>query len=229
MGCMDPNEIAESAAAAAWWSAIGTLATAALTLGLLVGAWFAWRTAKQTLKQAKETHLQLQKDSLEQTRPYVYVHLVPGLAGLATWDLLITNTGRSTARNLRIECDAWPDKDDIVTGPLRTLFSTARSLPPGATIRSFWKLGLSESGATWDDGTSNPVGITAAASLTLRYTSDDPSRPNYQDEYALDATTIGQTPAAYCGPDPKPGLTPAERDLHNMLAAIASNVGELRR
>jgi hypothetical protein len=223
------NEIAADAAAAAWWAAAGAWVTTLLTVGLLIGAVLAWRTAKDTLGQTKVAHKQMEADSIEQTRPYVYAHLVPGLAGIGTWDLLITNTGKSPARNLTIECDALPESDDILTGPLRTLFSTPRSLPPGANVRTYWKVGLRNPDSRWADGTRTPMGIVNQAKLSLRYTSDDPSKPSYQDEYILDDATIGQTPAPWTGPDMKQGLSPEAQDLHKVLAAIAANIGELRR
>lgn len=222
-------EAAQSAADAAWVSAYSALVTAILSLLLVIGAYLAWRVAKATLEQSKAANRQMELDSVEQTRPFVYAHLVPGIAGVGTWDLLLTNTGRSPARNLTIDCDEWPEKDDVFTAPLRTLFSTPRSLPPGATIRTFWKVGVSKPGATWEDGTSEPMGMAKGATLKLEYSSDDPSKPTYCDEYRLDDSILGQTPAAYRGPNPKQGLDSAQQDLHSMLAAIASNIGELRR
>ena len=65
-------EIAQSAADAAWLAAYAALATAILSLGLLVGAVLAWRVAMATLDQSKAAHRQMEKDSIEQTRPYVY-------------------------------------------------------------------------------------------------------------------------------------------------------------
>ncbi|MDJ0356330.1 hypothetical protein [Paenarthrobacter sp. PH39-S1] len=222
------NDIAQSAATATWWSAAGTLLTALLTLGLLVGAMLAWRTAKHALDQAKFTQKQMERDSIEQTRPYVYAHIVPGLAGMATWDLVISNTGKSTARKLTISCDRWPDSEDEITIALGKMFATEQSLPPSVTLRTYWKLGLEE-GAMWGDGTSDPVGIATGATLTLRYTSDDPSNPPYEDRFRIDDAVIGLTPVPYKGPEPKRGKSKAEEDLHSVLTAIAVNVGEIRR
>jgi hypothetical protein len=221
-------EIAQSAADAAWLAAYGALATAVVSLGLLVGAVLAWKVAKATLDQSKAAHWQMEKDSIEQTRPYVYAHLVPGLAGVATWDLLITNTGKSTARKLLIECDGWPAVDDELTGPLRQMFQTPQSLPPGVTLRTMWKLGSKEN-ESWADGTDDPAGIASGATLRLSYTSDDPSRPSYRDAYRLDDSVIGLTPVPTTGPSAKTGLSPAEKDLHNVLRAATLHLGELRR
>lgn len=221
-------EIAQSAADAAWLSAYATLATAIISLGLLVGALLAWRVARATLDQSKRTHEQMEKDSIEQTRPYVYAHLVPGLAGMTTWDLVITNTGKSTARNLTIMCDTWPDIDDELSKSLRKMFETPQSLPPGVSLRTMWKLSLDE-GQRWSDGTDDPAGIAAGAGLHLSYTSDDPSKPSYTDHYRLDDSVIGMTPVPSTGPRVNATFTPAETQLHNILREAAIHIGELRR
>jgi hypothetical protein len=109
------------------------------------------------------------------------------------------------------------------------MFATEQSLPPGATLRAYWKVSVSQPGRKWDDGTSDPKGMAKGATLTLCYTSDDASKPVYGDQFRLDDSTIGETPGPYTGPDRKNGLTPAQQDLHNVLAAIAANVAELRR
>ncbi|MEV7661804.1 hypothetical protein [Paenarthrobacter sp. NPDC089316] len=222
-------EIAQSAADAAWLAAYAAALTALLSLGLLVGAFLAWNVARETLKQARAAHKQVQQDSIEQTRPYVYAQVVPGLAGIGTWDLLVTNTGRSSARNLTMVSDRWPEKDDVVTKGLKTLFSTARSLPPGARLRVFWRVGLRSPEARFGDGTRDAKGMTGAAMVTLSYTSDDPTSPQYHDSYAIDPEGMGQPPAPYRGIDVSSGLEAAQQDLHKMLAAIAENIGELRR
>jgi hypothetical protein len=221
-------EIAESAAHAAWWSAAGSIATAILTLGLLVGAVLAWRTAKESLEHARDAQQQVKLDSIEQTRPYVHAQLVPGLAGVATWDLVLSNPGRSTARNLTIEMEGWPNVDDEITTPLRAMFETAQAIPPGVSRRCYWKLGL-EQGHTWADGTADPVGIASAATLKLSYTSDDPSHPQYTDVYRLDENAIGVTPTPNRGSEPKSGISDDAKSLHSVLRAIAQNIGELNR
>lgn len=73
--------IAQSAADAAWLSAYATLSSTVLSLGLLAGAVLAWKVAKATLGQSKRTHEQMEKDSVEQTRPYVYARIVPSIGG----------------------------------------------------------------------------------------------------------------------------------------------------
>lgn len=88
------------------WSSLGT---AIFTLGLVVVAVIAWRTARKTLEAstrasqaAEAANEQARLDSIEQTRPYIYVELVPSLAGIGQFDVRITNVGRSTARSLTL-------------------------------------------------------------------------------------------------------------------------------
>lgn len=82
-------------------SAVSTAASALLTLGLVVLALVAWRTASDALEESRKASLaaqksaaaaeaaneQLRRDSAEQTRPYVFAEVLPGLAGSPTWDI----------------------------------------------------------------------------------------------------------------------------------------------
>lgn len=222
-------EAAHSAADAAWLSGWSAFVTAIITFGLFVGALLAWQVAADTLDHAKRAQDQLRRDSIEQTRPYVYAQLVPGIAGLATWDLIITNTGKSIARNLTIECDAWPEKDDVVTGPLRKLFSSPQSLPPGTNIRTFWQLGI-PAGHKDENGSTDPTGVVGRADITLHYSSDDPANPSYTDSFSVDPELFARAvPGPFTGPDPRTTLDEGEKDLHSMLAAVAHNIAEMRR
>lgn len=222
-------EAAHSSADAAWLSGWSAFITAVLTFGLLAGALLAWQVADDTLRHAKNAQDQLRRDSIEQTRPYVYVQLVPGLAGLASWDLIITNTGKSIARNLTIECDAWPEKHDVVSGPLQKLFSTPQSLPPGTNIRTFWQLGIPP-GHKDENGSTDPLGVVGQASITVHYSSDDPTTPSYMDTFSVDPELFGRAvPGPYTGPNPRTALDEGERDLHSMLAAVSHNIAEMRR
>jgi hypothetical protein len=221
-------EIAESAAHAAWWAAAGSVLTSILTLGLLIGAYAAWRTAKESLKQARETQVQIKLDSVEQTRPYVFAQIVPGLGGPGAWDLVIRNSGKSAAIGLTIHTDDWPPSDDLIVKELRKMFHAAQTIPPGVSIRSFWRIDPTP-GTVRADGGPEVDGMPKTARVTLRYTSQDQSRPQYADTYVISTETIGLTPAASTGPNPSPRLTPGEESLHKMLGKIVQSIGELRR
>jgi hypothetical protein len=163
-----------------------------------------------------------------QSRPYVFVQLKPGLAGLGTWDLVVSNSGQSNARDLVIETDDWPAHEDDVTSPLRRFFQARQTLPPGQSIRTYWRMTVT-GGSTWGDGSSDPVGMPKRVGLRLTYTSDDPALPTYSDTFLIDEDTIGLTPAPADGPEPKPSLSNNQKDLHKMLAAIARAIGEGNR
>lgn len=64
-----------------------------------------------------------------QRRPYVFVQLKPGLAGLGMWDLVVTNSGESNARELVMAADEWPETEDEITRPLRRFFTAGQTLP----------------------------------------------------------------------------------------------------
>lgn len=163
-----------------------------------------------------------------QSRPYVFVQLKPGLAGLGMWDLVITNSGQSNARDLLIRADAWPEKEDDVTGPLRRLFEGKQTVPPGQSIRTYWRMAVLK-GSTWGDGSSDPVGMPKRVEVVVTYTSDAPDRPIYEDSFLLDEDTIGLTPAPASGPEPHKDLTIGEHSLHKMLAALTRAIGEGNR
>lgn len=194
-------EIAESAAHAAWWSAAGSTATAILTLGLRVGAIAAWHTAKKSLEQAREAQLQIKLDSIEQTRPFVHARIVPGLGGPSAWDLIVSNSGKSSAVDLTIETDDWPENHDTIVTELQRMFSTKQTLPPGVNLRSFWRIDPMP-GSTRSDGGSEVDGMPRTAASTLKYTSQDPSNPQYEDTYVISNESIGLTPVASKGPNP---------------------------
>lgn len=119
-----------------WVVAVTAIITALATVALLVVAVLAWKKASETLeamrdanrsseaasraaeassKAQEQANEQARADSIRQTRPYVYVELLPGLAGTNSADLRITNSGRSKASELLVSLDAWPsDGDDVV-------------------------------------------------------------------------------------------------------------------
>ena len=84
-------------------SAIASVVSAIASSGLLILAIFAGRTATQTLRAseeaseaAREANIQAKNDSIAQTRPYVYVEVVPGIMCERSLDLRIVNVGRSS-------------------------------------------------------------------------------------------------------------------------------------
>ena len=210
-------------------AALSSLLTTLLTIGLLLAAIWAGRTAIEAMRASKvaseaarEANEQARRDSIEQTRPYVYVEILPSLQGFGVYDLRISNVGRSAARNLRFEFDNWPDPIDDVAERIQTFFSTPRTLPPNASIRVYWRMV-----GNFTDGTSE-AGMPEAGKIRVLYTSDDESEPQYEDEYDVLISQSGLWPIAEHGPQPK-HVKAAAREFYLLGQAIARSIGNLSR
>lgn len=219
------------------WSA---LLSATLTLGLLIFAVFAWRTAHRTLEESRKASIaaqasanaaeaaneQLRRDSIEQTRPYVFAEVLPGLAGATTWDIRITNAGKSSARELSLTPSKWPARDDSVTRSLRELLETPRTLPPGCSIRALWRVDPPEPG-TYTDGPAE-MGMDEHGRVEVEYRSDDPEQPSYTDVFDINSLGVGLWPVPESGPMPD-GLSGDLRKFYRLGQALVRRVGELGR
>ncbi|WP_217428057.1 hypothetical protein [Microlunatus speluncae] len=215
------------------WSTFGT---AVLTAVLVILAVCAWRTAKDTLDASKKAseaaeasavaaqaaNEQARLDSIEQTRPYVFVEVVPGLQGAGCWDVRIANSGRSAARNLTLDYEHWSQNPDDVGTAVRELFETSRALPPGCSIRAVWRLE-----GNFTEGPSI-VGLGKSGKITVRYTSDDPSRPDYDDSFDVMIEKSGLWPIPESGPEPE-GVTGQARKFYRLGQALTRRIGETSR
>lgn len=188
----------------------------------------AAQSSEAAVDEARRSADMAERSEARQSRPYVFAQLRPGLAGLGTWDLVLSNSGSSSARNLTIECPEMPDEEDQITGPLRRFFAGEQTLPPGASLRTYWSINL-PAGHTFKDGSTDPVGMPKRATLAIRYTSDDPLHPSFRDTFRIDEDGIGLTPAPADGHEAPDGLDQSDKNLHKMLAAIARNIGEGNR
>lgn len=214
----------------------GSVATAVFTLALALMALFAWRTASDALqasRRASEASVatadaahaaneQSRRDSIAQTRPYVFVELLPGLAGVGTWDLRIVNAGRTPARDLVLSYDNFPDNPDDVAWSVKELFETGRTLPPGCSIRAMWRL----EGAFTDGSTNAGLGTTGA--IRVEYSSDDQSQPRYNDEFDVMIDRSGLWPVPEEGADGT-HLHGDARRFYKLGQALVRRVGELSR
>lgn len=219
------------------WSA---LFSALLTLGLLVFAVFAWRTAHSTLEESRKASLaaqraaeaaeaaneQLRRDSVEQTRPYVFAEVIPGLAGVTSWDLRITNAGKSSARELTLTPSKWSDREDTVTQSLRELLETPRTLPPGCSIRALWRIGPPEPGHHTDG--PHEMGMDERGQVRVEYRSDDPQHAPYVDVFDVNTHGAGLWPVPEAGPTPD-GLNGDLRKFYRLGQTLVRRVGELGR
>lgn len=191
---------------------LGTAITALATVGLVIGAFAAWQVAKQNLNHLRE-------DSHSQTRPYVHARLAPSLGGQGAWDLIVENSGRSSATNLTMQVSQWPEEDQIVR-ELRKVLGTPQILPPGAKLRVFWCLGGRN-----DPGASGATGFDFPVDLTLNYKGVQADSRCYQETFSLNPELGAIVPRARSGVDLPPGATATEKKLKE----IVESLNELRR
>ncbi|GEM_PF-4713604 len=121
----------------------GPLSTLAAVGALLVSV----ATLFVAVIQIGRASRQLRADSEERTRPYIFLDVVPGLQGTRVWDLIISNTGKTTARDVRISLnqDLPTDEADKVGPNLAKLFEAGLTLPPGSRLDSpAWKPSTSD-------------------------------------------------------------------------------------
>ncbi|MHA7176899.1 hypothetical protein ACX80D_09605 [Arthrobacter sp. Sr24] len=196
---------------------MGSLSTAAITLALVGVAIWAGRIAVSALRQTT-------LDSISQTRPYVYAHLVPSIAGIGSWDLTIKNSGQFSAKEMSMSCSEWPDYDDLFTQRFRVMFNSEQTIPSGVSIRTLWRA-VAFSDHTVTVG-SPMMGMHESCSISAKYRGDHP-KDLYSDTYSFSNETRGRTPMPAGGTEPSSSLNPGEKSLHKMLSRVAQSIGEL--
>lgn len=170
----------------------------------------------RTLAQMRTDSEARRQDSARATRPYVHARIVPSIAGLDTWDLVVQNTGQTAAHDLRLKIDAEDVPADDVTGPVYRLATAGLTVHPGERIRTYWVVE-----ATKPDRLGFP-----RARVTVRYA--DSQGEDYKElPVLLDPAELGQTPAAGHGAESK--NHDHQRDVVLALRGIARNVGEGNR
>lgn len=214
----------------AWIEAI---ATAVGVVVAIVAIALAYAQLRQTTAQVRRASAQEAQDSEEQTRPYIGVDLVPGLAGHSIFDIVIENYGHSTARDVTLDLDADEFKaqsamDEI--GPaLGRFFSQGFDLAPGARRRVFWRLPDSESKSPRGD-----FGAPEAGQILIRYSwqpGDLRAIRRYEDHLRFDLSEYPNlAPRPSAGRESTEiGAAAAIKNVVHALRAIAEHVGELRR
>lgn len=209
------------------WSAA---ATAILTTALVLIAIGTARTAIKTLNASHEANEQAKLDSIAQTRPYVYAEILPGLAGRKTYDIKITNSGQSSARDLTLDFTDWPEPPDHFADSVHTLFTTSRTLPPSCDIRAFWR--LVEVRDPENPGVGEKTeGMPGRGTISVSYTSDDPSQPRYTDSFEVQIDSSGAWPVPEGGPNLSnyKSLKENERAFYKLGQAMIRRLGELNR
>lgn len=229
------------------WTMWGTIGTGVFTLLLAVFALLAWLSSRKTLEQmkteaknaedAQDRQLELMQrdfdarqeantatlehlraDSAAQTRPYVHARLERSMGANQGTDLIISNVGRSTARDLCMEIDRWPSREDDLTKALRKMMDWQRDLPPGTQLRTFWDMDATK---TKTDGN---LGIQEPVVMRLTYRGDDKTMPEFEDEYPLDMSINGMTPLGWEG-----SKASNQGPVANRLNDVVRALSELRR
>lgn len=201
-----------------WVTAVGAIATAGFT-GLL------WWVAKGTLG-GTNTQLGLLREQAERDgRPYVTLDVVTGLHGIGAWDLVVANSGRSLALDVKFDFDDWQSagEGDYITKNLIPFLRESQTLVPGARKRAMWR--------SERDSGSTEAGAPEHITLTAKYS--DELQKQYSTEFHLDLRAIKSV-----APAPQEGArtTGVSKDANKSLADIDhalrtlnAHVGELRR
>ncbi|MBH0025027.1 hypothetical protein [Salinibacterium sp. SWN248] len=203
-------------------TAFGTLATAAFT-GLL------WWVAKRALG-GTNTQLRLLREQAERDgRPYVTADVVPGVQGAGTWDLVLTNSGRSVALAVKFSFEDWVanGEDDYITENLIRFLKEPQTLMPGAHKRVMWRADAVKAAKA----SYPPIGAPENGKFLLTYS--DELEKEYRSEISFSLSIVGAaTPLPQEGstssdsaPDEKKSLA----DINHALRALNIHVGQLRR
>lgn len=214
---------------------IGAIATSAAVLVAIVAIVLTYWQVRLTARQIRDTAAQEAQNSEDQTRPYIGLDVVPGLAGPPSFDLLVTNFGRATARRICVNLSgggfvAQSDADEV--GPaLGRLFAVPFDLAPGARRRVFWYMPDQENATP-----RGAVGAPIAGEIGARYEweprTGEASR-SYEDRLSYDLTEYPKlTPSPSSGSTAHGSESDPEviaRNGVHALRAIARHAGELRR
>lgn len=215
-----------------WISAVAT------SVGVIVAGVAILLTYKQvrlTAQQMRESAQREAQNSEDQTRPYIGLDLVPGLAGSPTFDIVITNFGNTTARDVRLalvddEFRQQSEADQI--GPaLGRLFSAGFDLAPGAKRRIFWRFPDQEGSEPRGD-----MGAPLTGEIRTTYSwapgRREPIR-EYEERLRYDLSEypkLTPIPSGGSTSPSRPGDNAALlKNAVHALRAIAGHIGELRR
>lgn len=221
---------------AAW----STFATALFTLGLLLTAVLTAWSAMKTLRAARDANEQAKRDSILQTRPYVYAEVLPSLAGAGSYDLVVRNQGRSAARDLRMAFEPQVNAPDDIAAAVLRAFDTPRDLPPGSSLRTYWHIDAPEGESLMNAENTKPIetegsGMPKRGVIHLHYAGDDPSQNPYTEKCPFDVETAGLWPIPEDGPEaqgphdtPSSEMTSKERRFYKALQALSRHLGHLR-
>ncbi|MCP3420336.1 hypothetical protein [Nocardioides pinisoli] len=200
-----------------WLTAIGSVATALFTA-------FLWIVAWRTLSGAKDQLELLTKQAVREGRPFVSAEVVPGLHGPGFWDLIVTNTGRTAAREIRFDFEEWTPQDDKdhITEHLLVYLNATHMLVPNARHRVLWRAN--------DDPTTSMTAAGVPPRFNLGISYEDDQNTAYSDSFDFDVEVIGSvSPAPTQGPRVSSGNEKELANIERALRTLNTHVGELRR
>lgn len=145
--------------------------------------------------------------------------------------MVIRNLGHSIARDLVVTFDPAPEHPDDVASKVMGDLREKRDLPPNASLRTYWQLGVSKNHKLIDEednATTSPAGLPRAGTIRLSYTSDDESHPQYSEQYTFDADKAGYWPVPNDGIEPENRLDEQAKVFHSVLTAATRHLGMLR-
>lgn len=211
---------------------ISALATAAGVLVAAVAIGLTLLQVSQTAKQLRDNADREARDSEERTRPYVWVDVAPSLAGSPAVDVVVRNTGHTTARNVRLSVTDAPFtarfEGDAITPTMGRAFSEGFDLAPAAHRRYYWHFPANENAAP-----SGQMGAPASGEIVLQYQwRPDASEAvrDYEERYRYNLDDLLRlAPVPFSGSDAGAGGDPVERNMVHALRAIARNLGEGNR
>jgi hypothetical protein len=213
-----------------WIEAIATLVGVVVALAAIAFTVVQLRLAS---RQMRETARQEAQNSEAQTRPYVGIDIVPGIAGAGSMDMVIENHGRTTARNIRVSLagDTFRAQSDgdVIGEALGRLFATGFDLAPGARRRVLWQIPADENSTP-----RGHMGTPISAGIAFVYEwapGDDRPVRNYSDSILYDLTEYPKLiPMPSTGSTTQGASTEAQnKNLLHALRAVAANVAEIRR
>lgn len=213
-----------------WIEAVATVVGVIVAVIAIVLTLKQVRMTAQQMRQASEREAQ---DSEDQTRPYVGLDILPGLAGAPSFDMVMENFGKTTARGVRLqlvdeEFGSQSEGDEI--GPaLGRLFAAGFDLAPGARRRVFWRLPEQENASP-----SGAIGAPEAAEVVVEYgwePGGDRELRLFKDRLRYDLSEYPKlTPSPTKGPRTIGTTTDAQlKNAVHVLGAIAEHVAEIRR
>jgi len=187
---------------------------------------------RATAKELRENARREANDSEERTRPYLSVDVVPSLAGVPAVDVVLVNSGRTAARDVRLEVVGAPFEErfagDQITPAMGRAFASGFDIAPASRRRYYWHFP-----ATPTASPSGEMGAPAVGEILLRYQwrpEGDAAIRHYEERYSYNlADLLRLTPVPFSGSRADTGSNRFERNVEHALRAIAQNVGNRNR